>query len=91
MSTKHTINLYPAIFTKLELIERIWKFTKVKLRSKYYSLFSEFKYEIDEIIESTQLSSKDTITKLIGKGVQLLDNLTPISKNSFVDNRDIVS
>jgi transposase len=77
----------PPYSPNLNLIERLWKFAKNGLRSKYYSEFDEFKNAIDEIISSTHTSNKDAINQLIGKGVQLFDNLSTASANSFVEHK----
>ena len=42
----------PPYSPSLNLIERVWKFVKGELRSKYYDDFSDFKKKIDYIIES---------------------------------------
>jgi transposase len=73
----------PPYSPNLNLIERLWKFTKSGLRSKYYCDFAEFKNAIDEIINSTHTSNIDAINQLIGRGVQLFDDLSPTSENSF--------
>lgn len=41
----------PSYSPNLNLIERVWKFTKGKLRVKYYSDFDTFKDAIDTIIK----------------------------------------
>ena len=43
----------PPYSPNLNLIERVWKFVKAELRSKYYDDFSVFQTKIDSIIEST--------------------------------------
>ena len=60
---------------------------KGKLRIKYYSDFLLFKKTIDSIIADVSEDSKEEISKLIGKKIQLFDNLNPISENTYVLNK----
>jgi len=48
----------PPCSQNLNLIERIWKFTKSELRSKYYGDFESFREKIDSVICSTSESNK---------------------------------
>ena len=73
----------PPYSPNLNLIERLWKFTKDKLRVKYYADFDSFKCAIDSIIEGTHTVFKDQIATLIGEKVQLFDDLKPVCENSF--------
>lgn len=73
----------PPYSPNLNLIERLWKFVKGELSSKYYDDFSAFRQKIDSIISSTDGKSKPKIDSLMGKGVQLFHGLTPIAENSF--------
>ena len=73
----------PPYSPNLNLIERLWKFVKKGLRSQYYSDFKAFCERIDSIIDSTHSSSFDAISRLIGKGVQVFEGITPASNNSF--------
>jgi len=73
----------PAYSPNLNLIERLWKFVKSRLRSRYYSQFTK---EIDKIIDSTHTNNRYIIDRLIGRGVQLFNNLTPITSNSFLES-----
>jgi transposase len=85
------LHYIPPYSPNLNLIERLWKHVKNRLRTKYYSQFDEFKETIDSIIEDTGKGSKKFIDNLIGESVQLFDTLVPINGNSFaaVDfNRD---
>lgn len=67
----------------LNLIERIWKFVKGGLRSKYYSDFAGFREKIDSTICSTSGSNKTKIDKLIGEGVQLYHDIRAVDGNTF--------
>lgn len=78
------LNYVPPYSPNLNLIERLWKFVKGELRSRYYDDFGIFQQKIDSIIESTSGENKDKITKLIGQKVQLFDELCPVCKNTFV-------
>lgn len=42
----------PPCSPNLNLIERLWKFVKGELRSKYYDDFNIFRQKIDSILES---------------------------------------
>ena len=74
----------PPYSPNLNLIERLWKFVKGELSSKYYDDFDAFRQKIDSIINSTDKKNKPQIDKLIGKGVQLFHGLIPIGENTFV-------
>ena len=77
------LHYMPPYSPNLNLIERLWKHVKSRLRSKYYDQFAEFKETIDSIVEDTDEGSKNQIDKLIGEAVQLFDMLVPINDNSF--------
>lgn len=74
----------PPYSPNLNLIERLWKFVKGELSSKYFDDFNAFRQKIDSIISSTDGKDKPKIDKLVGKGIQLFHNLTPIGENTFV-------
>jgi transposase len=78
------LHYIPPYSPNLNLIERLWKHVKNKLRSKYYDQFSDFKETIDSIIDDTDKQSKKLIDKLIGDSVQIFDTLDPINNNTFV-------
>ena len=87
MAASLGINLVfiPSYSPNLNLIERFWKFTKSKLRTKYYIDFNEFRNRIDEITGSSDGAFKTEVDKLITEKVQLFDSplngkekLTPI-------------
>jgi transposase len=78
-----TLHYIPPYSPNLNLIERLWKHVKSRLRSKYYDRFDNFKETIASIIEDTDKGSKNLIDKLIGDSVQLYDTLDPINSNSF--------
>lgn len=77
----------PPYSPNLNLIERLWKFVKGKLRIKYYSDFLLFKKAIDSIIDDVSEDSKEEIAKLIGEKIQLFDSLNPLSENTYVLNK----
>jgi len=78
-----TLHFIPPYSPNLNLIERLWKHVKNKLRTKYYDRFCDFRGTIDSIIEDTCDGSKELIDKLIGESVQIFDALVPINGNSF--------
>ena len=78
----------PPYSPNLNPIERLWKFVKGKLRSKYYDDFSVFKSTIDSIVEGTQTEYKEQIATLIGENVQLFDDLIPVCTNTYIHGED---
>lgn len=84
-----TLHYIPPYSPNLNLIERLWKHVKSKLRSKYYDQFDKFKDTIDSIIADTDKESKELIDKLIGESVQIFDTLIPINDNSFIAEKTI--
>ena len=68
-----TLVYIPPYSPNLNLIERLWKHTKSRLRLKSYDDFNIFKETIDSIAGSTNKSDKTIIDKLIGEKVQLFD------------------
>jgi transposase len=79
-----TLHFMPPYSPNLNLIERLWKHVKSRLRSKYYDQFDSFKESIDSIINDTEEGSKALVDVLIGESVQIFDSLVPINDNSFV-------
>lgn len=77
----------PPYSPNLNLIERLWKFVKSELRTKYYDDFEVFCDRIDQIIASTSTDNKGKISKLIGNKVQLFDDLKQINSNTFVSTK----
>ena len=63
----------PPYSPNLNLIERLWKHTKSRLRTKYYDDFNVFKEKIDFITDNTDKSDKRVIDKLICEKVQFFD------------------
>ena len=58
----------PAYSPNLNLIERLWKFVKGELRTKYYDNFGIFCEKIDSIIHSTTRANK---AKVITPAIKL--------------------
>ena len=79
-----TLHFMPPYSPNLNLIERLWKHVKSRLRSKYYNLFDAFKESIDSIINDTDKGSKALVDVLIGESVQIFDSLVSINDNSFI-------
>jgi len=84
---KITLVYIPPYSPNLNLIERLWKFTKSRLRTRYYDQFDVFTKKIDTIIDNTSKSDKQLIDKLIGEKVQLFDGLHPVTPNTFIDTK----
>jgi transposase len=67
----------PPYSPNLNLIERLWKHVKNKLRTKYYDVFDDFQKKIDSIVSDTDKNDIVAINRLIGDKVQLFgDPLT---------------
>lgn len=73
----------PPYSPNLNLIERLWKFVKGELSSKYYNDFNSFCEKIDSLLGAASDGYKPQIDRLMGKGVQLFNQLLPIGENSF--------
>ncbi len=73
----------PPYSPNLNLIERLWKFVKGELRTRYYDNFSLFKEKINSIIDSTTRENHAQICKLIDEKIQLFDTLHLISENVY--------
>ena len=78
------LHYIPPYSPNLNLIERLWKHVKSRLRSKYYDRFDDFKETIDSIVGDTNKGSKELVDRLIGESVQIFDTLVPVNDNSFV-------
>ena len=78
-----TLQFIPPYSPNLNLIERVWKFVKCELRSKYYDDFLEFQRKIDSIIDSTAKENLQKMKRIIGEKVQLFDDMKPITENTF--------
>lgn len=78
-----TLQYIPPYSPNLNLIERLWKFVKGELRSKYYDNFSDFQNRIDAIIGSTSEENLPKVRKLIGDKIQLFDGMKPVAKNTL--------
>ena len=77
----------PPYSPNLNLIERLWKFVKNKLRIQFWDNFSLFSSRIDAIVASTTGENKEKIDSLIREKVQLFDEakkeLRQITENSY--------
>ena len=71
----------PPYSPNLNLIERLWKHVKGRLRTKYYDQFDEFQRKIDSIVNNINKEDKTVIDRLIGERVQLFDEFVFINKN----------
>jgi len=71
----------PPYSPNLNLIERFWKFTKGKLRTRYYNEFNVFRNTIDSIVSSSDKDCKPEIDSLITEKVQLFDGF--VEKSAF--------
>ena len=69
-----TLVYIPPYSPNLNLIERFWKHTKNKLRTKYYDVFDDFQEKIDSIVSDADKNDKAVVNRLIGEKVQLFDN-----------------
>jgi transposase len=78
-----TLIFIPPYSPNLNLIERFWKFTKAKLRTKYYTQFDEFTNRIDAIVGSSDGAYKNDVDRLITENVQLFDCPEITKKNVY--------
>ena len=76
----------PAYSPNLNLIERIWRHVKGRLRTKYYDRFDEFQQRIDSIVDNTDKEDKVLIDRLIGEKVQLFDELIACNNNNLCNS-----
>ena len=74
----------PPYSPNLNLIERLWRFTKTELRRNYWDDYKAFSTKIDSIIDSTTGENKDKIDSLIGAKVQLFDDYVQLDANTYV-------
>ena len=68
----------PPYSPNLNLIERLWKHVKNRLRTKYYDDFDAFQENIDSIVSNTDKCDSAIINRLIGEKVQLFGD-SPVS------------
>jgi transposase len=74
----------PSYSPNLNLIERLWKFVKGKLRTQYYDNFNIFMQKIDSITNSTDKENKHVIDRLISEKVQFFDEMCQAENNPFI-------
>ena len=79
----------PPYSPNLNLIERLWKHVKCKLRTKCYDDFDSFKGKIDSIVDNTDKDDFSAINRLIGEKVQLFDD-SPDACNSASNSAETV-
>ena len=79
---KVTLVYIPPYSPNLNLIERLWKHVKGRLRIKCYDDFSAFKIKIDSIINAADKADKTIVDRLISEKVQLFDNIAIFSNVS---------
>jgi transposase len=66
-----TIKFLPPYSPNLNLIERVWKFLKKKLKNKYIEKFEDFKLWIYDFCKYFD-EFKDEISKLISNNIQII-------------------
>jgi transposase len=74
----------PSYSPNLNLIERLWKFVKGRLRTQYYDDFAIFMEKINAITDSTDKENKQAVDRFISDKVQLFDDLLPVDKNPYL-------
>ena len=68
----------PPYSPNLNLIERLWKFTKKKvLYSKYYETFVDFQNAIVRLLATAHERYSDELQSLLAPNFQTFENLTP--------------
>ena len=78
----------PPYSPNLNLIERLWRFTKTELRRCSWSDYKSFSAKIDSIIESSAGENKHKVDSLIGEKVQLYDDYVQLDDNTFVHSSE---
>lgn len=73
----------PSYSPNLNLIERLWKFVKTKLRMQYFNNFEDFRKRIDSILRGVSSEFKAIIDSLINEKVQLYDDLMSINESTY--------
>ena len=73
----------PPYSPNLNLIERLWRFTKTELRRSSWGDYETFRAKIDSIIDSTTGENKGKIDRLIGEKVQLYDAYVELDTNTY--------
>jgi transposase len=84
-----TLVYIPPYSPNLNLIERLWKFVKGRLRIKYYDNFDLFQEKIDSIVSRTDNEDKQIVDRLISAKVHLFDDLVAINGNASVSSKDM--
>lgn len=74
----------PPYSPNLNLIERLWKFVKGRLRTQYYADFDVFKKKLNSIVGSTHEENKMDMDRLIADKVQFFDDMAQIEGNPRV-------
>jgi len=70
----------PPYSPNLNLIERLWKFTKKKcLYNKYYESFGNFKDAIDDCLNKVQSTFKDQIKTLLNPKFQMFSKSATVT------------
>ena len=82
-SLKINLVYLPSYSPNLNLIERLWRFTKTELRRCAWSDFEVFSSRIDSIIASTIGENAAKINRLIGEKVQLYDGYVKLDENTL--------
>lgn len=78
-----TLDYVPPYSPNINLIERLWKFVKRELRSKYYDDFDIFRQRIDSIIDSTSGDNKPRFPSLSGVEYSCLMSCFRYAKTTF--------
>ena len=66
-----TIKFLPPYCPNLNLIERVWKFLKKKLKNKYIEHFADFKLWINDFCKNFD-DFKSEISQLIANNIQII-------------------
>lgn len=81
---KHDITLeyLPPYSPNLNLIERLWRFTKKHLRKDVWTDYPLFCKRIDSIVSSTTKENKAEIETLIGEKIQFFDYFVKVNEDT---------
>jgi transposase len=80
-STEKALNIellfLPTYSPNLNLIERLWKFTKKKvLYSKYYATFADFQNAISSLLDNAHRTHREELDSLLTLKFQTFRNLS---------------
>ena len=72
---------FPPYSHNLNLIERLWKFTKKKcLYNKYYETFCQYKEAIDDCLEKVKSTFSEQVKTLLNPKFQMFGKFASVTE-----------